>query len=129
MLRIALLVLCCGFFATLSHAQDPAFDEQAVLSWIRQLEDRDASRREEAERSLTSVGPRVLDHLPAITDRTNAEMKERILRIRNALEALQAAELTKASMVTLQGDMTLKEALESIEKTNEQRGHRLPRTV
>lgn len=117
MLRNALLIVCCGLFATSSIAQEEAsINTDAVLSWVRQLEDRQAAKRDEAERELMNAGPQILQHLPAITDRTNAEMKQRLVRIRDVLEAEQAAELTKATYVTLQGDMTLHEALKSIEK-------------
>ena len=115
MLRITLILLCCGFFTTTLLAQPQTdVDKAEVMAWIQQLENRQAARRNDAEKKLTQADPSVLEYLPAITDRTNAELKERLLRIRDVLRKEQAAELTKASRVTLQGEMTLGKALETI---------------
>lgn len=135
MKRIALWLLACGLFATSLPAQETLPSEnsasadtsievnkESVMTWIRQLDSRQVVQRDEAERRLTEAGPPVLEYLPAITNRTNAEMKERLLRIRSALERLQAQELARASRVTLQGKMTLEEALAAI---TEQTGNRI----
>ena len=68
---------------------------------------------------MRESGPQVLEFLPPIDDRTGGELKERLLRIRKHLEKQRVAETSKATRLTLQGEMTLSEALDAIkEQTN-----------
>lgn len=116
MLRIVLLLVSCGFFATPLFAQENLVDEQTAVMLIRQLKSRDAAKRDDAERKLRAAGTQVLDFLPPISDRTSGELKVRLLRIRNHLERQRSAETARATHVTLQGEMTLSEALASIKR-------------
>jgi len=119
MRRTALIVICCCVFTTQLLAQQKTtatLDEAAVRSLIRQLDDRESSKREAAENALRELGPVVLDYLPAVSDRTGGELKGRLLRIREHLEKLRVAETTEATRLTMKGKMKLSEALESVEK-------------
>ncbi len=89
-------------------------DEVAAL--VQQLDDDLLSNRVAAEKELIALGIKVLDHLPEVTNKTSAEVKQRLSRIRSALEKLAAASATTASHVTLQGTMSLAEALSAVQK-------------
>ena len=119
MLRTVMVAVSCGLFATwtsLSTADElPLAEDQAQLL-IRQLEDRDADKRDQAEEALRQAGPIVLDYLPEINDRTSGEMKVRLRRIRTHLNDVQTIELAKGSRLTLEGEMTLSEAITSIQQ-------------
>ena len=91
---------------------------------VKQLNADRASQRDAAEAALVELGPDVLSHLPAITPRTPAEVKERLGRVRTALETALATAATKPSYVTLKGEMSLADALQSLEK---QTGNRVTR--
>lgn len=86
-----------------------------VRSLVRQLASDLASEREAAEQQLIRLGPKVLDLLPTIDDRTPAELRLRLQRISEALQNVAAEAAGKASVVTLSGSMRLSEALPAIE--------------
>lgn len=83
---------------------------------VRQLNANQASQRDAAEAALVELGPDVLGHLPAINANTPAEVKERLGRVRSALETSIATAAAKPTLVTLKGEMSLADALQSIEK-------------
>ncbi len=120
MRRTALVVICCCFFASqLAFSQEETSakpDEAKVRTLIRQLDDRDSSKRDAAETALRELGPVVLDYLPTVNDRTGGELKGRLLRIRDHLEKLRVARTTTATRLTLKGKMKLSEALKAIEE-------------
>lgn len=91
-------------------------DVDQVKRMVRQLEATSAADRDAAEKSLRELGPEVLGHLPAINDRTGGELKQRLLRIREHLEAIQVTKAADATRVTLMGKMTLSEAFAAIEE-------------
>ncbi len=95
-------------------AEKALIDETKRL--VLQLNANQASQRDAAEAALVKLGPDVLSHLPAISPRTPAEVKERLGRVRTALETALAASIAKPSRVTLKGEMSLAEALQSLEK-------------
>jgi len=96
-----------------------------VKSLVRQLDDDKKTRRDEAEKELISLGPRVLDLLPTVTSRTSSEVKDRLGRIRETLEKAAAESATNASLVTLEGAMSLSVALAEMEQQtgNKVAGH------
>jgi hypothetical protein len=103
----------------LGQGQAPAPDEfpLEVLRQVRRLDSRELAVREAAEKTLIEMGSRVLDHLPEVTERTSAEVAQRIARIRQTLQKAVAGEATRASRVTLHGDaMRLSEILAAVEK-------------
>ena len=83
---------------------------------VRQLDSDQQARREAAEKELIALGEEVLPLLPPITRTTPAEVKNRLGRVRKALEDLAIAATTKPKVVTLSGEMLLSEALAEIEK-------------
>jgi len=87
-----------------------------VQRLVRQLNDEQLARREAAEKELTALGPRVLELLPQVTPRTPAEVKDRLGRVRKILETAAVELATRSAVVTLEGEMTLEEALASLEK-------------
>ena len=111
------LVLFGGI--VLGQADAPAPDELPleVRRLVRRLDSRELALREAAEETLIEMGPGVLDHLPEVTDRTSAEVAQRIARIRQTLQKAVAGEATHASRVTLHRDaVPLSELLAAIEK-------------
>lgn len=87
-----------------------------VSRQVRRLADDQIARREAAEKAILELGPAALEHLPPITPRTDAEMKQRLERIRLALEKIDAEAVTQGSTVTLVGPMSLAEALDALEQ-------------
>lgn len=106
--------------ATILVAQPPtASGTDALAGQVRQLmRELDAdqlAQRQAAEAKLIALGPDVLDHLPPITSRTAAEVKERLGRVRKALESAAAETTARPTRVTLRGEMPLERALRELE--------------
>jgi hypothetical protein len=94
----------------------PADDRAAeVRRLMRQLDAAELSTRNGAEEKLIGMGAEILDLLPKEPD-GSAELKQRLTRIREALEKKVAADSANNSTVTLAGAMKLSEALADIEK-------------
>ena len=113
---LSLLLISCGFLA---QAETPAQSEmeQQVARLVRQLDDDQYSRRQSAEETLLKLGPEILKVLPPDSARTSPEAKERLARIRNQLQVVFASRAVEASRVTLQGTMTLGEALQAMQES------------
>ena len=60
-----------------------------VRRLVRQLDADDLTTRDQAERQLVELGAAVLDHLPNVTARTPAEVKERLGRVIRVLERVR----------------------------------------
>ncbi len=69
----------------------------------RELESPEVSKRDAAEKELIELGVRVLDYLEPTTKKTPTDAVERTNRVRQALEKIAVASVTKASLVTLKG--------------------------
>lgn len=93
---------------------EETLDEVAVRTLVRQLESRQAATREAAEQELRSLGPKALNFLPTINDGMSAELKARLQRIRDQLDRMRLEDSTKSSVLTLQGEMSLNDALATI---------------
>ena len=89
---------------------------EKVKNLFKQLDDPSAEKRDAAEKALIELGPSVIPHLPKVTPRTSAEVKDRLLRISKSLDKAAAEEIIKPKMLTLAGDASLKSVLEEIEK-------------
>ncbi len=95
----------------------PANDLKAEVNrLVLQLDDNERSQREAAEKALVELGAEALNLLPPITPRTPAEVKERLGRVRKTLETAVAESIAKPSLVTLEGEMSLAEALKALEQ-------------
>ena len=86
----------------------------AVL--IRQLDDDRMDTRQAAEAALIELGPDILELLPAADVPTTAEVRERLARVRGQLQTQQARRSLDASRVSLDGEMSLAEALRAIQQ-------------
>lgn len=76
---------------------------QDVKRLVRQLDALDVDQRDQAERELMELGTGILSHLPNVTPRMPAEVKERLGRITKVLEERLAKEAANESRVTLSG--------------------------
>ncbi|MEQ1828875.1 MAG: hypothetical protein ABL921_23125, partial [Pirellula sp.] len=91
--------------------------QELELNVAKLAEELDSDRkavRDAAESKLLEHGPAILDLLPAVTATSSDEWRMRIDRIRTSLEQLEMKQLSQASLVTLQGNMTGKEAIMQI---------------
>jgi hypothetical protein len=106
-------------FAGQVESETPAKAEalqRQVLLLVRKLNSDKAEIRVDAEKALMKLGPSILDLLPPIDADTPAQVKARLDVVRKALETSAAESAGKASLITLQGEMKLSEALASITK-------------
>lgn len=87
-----------------------------VRALIKQLDASEQAKREAAEKELIALGQDVLPLLPKPDARTPAEVKNRLRRVYTALLAAAIEASTKPAFVTLNGEMTLSEAMAGIEK-------------
>ena len=87
-----------------------------VARLIRQLDDDRPAIRQAAEASLMQLGPDVLELLPATDAVTSAEVRERLTCIRGHLQHEQARRSVEASLVSLDGEMTVADALRAIQQ-------------
>lgn len=94
----------------------PADLKAEVNRLVLQLDDDERSQREAAEKALVELGSQALSLLPPITPRTPAEVKERLGRVRKTLETAVAESIAKPSLVTLEGEMSLAEAMKALEQ-------------
>jgi len=104
----------------------PAASEELkaeVKQLVRDLDAAELAAREEAEQKLVALGPPALDLLPAPTNRMSAEVKERLGRVRDKLQRLEAEAVVEPTLITFSGqDVPLSKVLAAIE---EQTGNRI----
>ncbi len=93
-----------------------------VRTLVRQLDDDSVQRRAEAEAALLAWGPAVLDLLPPREAIASPEARQRLGRIREALETRRAQQFLAASRVRLEGTLPIAAALRAVEQ---QTGNRL----
>ena len=82
----------------------------------RELESPLIPKRDAAQKELIRLGVRVLDYLESTTEKTPTDTIQRTNLVRAALEKIVVASVTKASLVTLNGQITVGKALEQIRK-------------
>lgn len=112
-LLVFLTVTACGQTDAAAASKKIADEVKALVA---QLDAKELSQREAAEKALVALGPDVLSHLPATNNRTAAELRNRLARVRNVLGKLEAETATKPSLVTLSGEMPASEALAEISR-------------
>jgi hypothetical protein len=107
-----------GQETTGANASTPAAEVSfaEVRRALRNLEADELQTRDAAETRLIEMGAGVIPFLPEVTPRTSGEIKVRLQRIRQALQATVIEEFFAASLVTLQGDFPLDDALTQISK-------------
>ena len=85
--------------------------------WSNNLTPRNWPAREAAEAELLKRGPRLLDLLPPVTDRTSAEVRQRLDRVRQKLQQQAADAVARSSTITLQADpMPLSKVLAALSR-------------
>jgi hypothetical protein len=111
------LLLLGGLVLGQAEAKTP-WDALAVevRKLIRQLDAPKLEQRDAAEAELVKLGPNVLDLLPKDVDPSQAEVAQRVARIRQKLERSVAESAVQASRVTLHGKMPLSKILAAIEQ-------------
>ena len=86
-----------------------------VRRLVRRLDSRELADREAAEKALLEMGPKALDLLPPVDERTPAEVRQRLDRIKIQLQKLQGEAAAADTTVTLSGErMTLEEIFDAI---------------
>lgn len=109
--------------AAASEVAAPAGLAAQVADLVRQLDDRQLSVRDEAERKLLALGSDALPLLPEITERTAAEIATRVARIQQKLLRSRALAAAEPTLVTLRGEnLSLDAAIKELEK---QTGNRI----
>lgn len=86
--------------ATAAEAGDPALAGE-LRNLVEQLEAPQRARRDDAERRLLDLGAAALSDLPVVDDRSSAELRLRLGRVRRHAEALLAEGTRLPRTVTL----------------------------
>lgn len=94
---------------------DSVSSEQ-ILKWLSELDADSLAVRRQASQRLIDLGPGVLRDLPPNRSTDSPERSEALIRIRRDLEVQLAEQMKRPSRVSLNGEMTLWEALQSIEE-------------
>ncbi|MEM7785631.1 MAG: hypothetical protein AAF623_19950, partial [Planctomycetota bacterium] len=126
-LRIPLLIIltaiCLACFSSAGYAQTDEVSDMELIERVEQLQNQlvapQIPKRDEAEKELIDLGVRVLDALAPLTNDSSTDLVARINRVRVALEKEAIAAATAASVVSLQGSLTLDEALESLARQSQ----------
>lgn len=124
----AVLLIAClllGQAEAPPKAESPAAAAEALAAKVRnlvkQLDANQQAQRDAAEKELVALGADVLPLLPTVSNRTPAEVRNRLARVRGALLKLAVEAATKPAAVTLEGEMLASEALNKIaEQTGNQ---------
>ncbi len=111
MSSLLIFSLCC--WSQVAAPQPPATAEQ-VAKLVRQLDDDQWARRQSAEAELIELGPGILEFLPSVEIRMSPELKERLARVRSQLQVEYARQVVEPTRVTLQGTVSLADALQTI---------------
>ncbi len=124
-LVFALCVVLNGSSTSLSRGQESRDEARAgdsvdvelrVQRLIQQLEHSQREQRDAAEQGLIDLGEAALSYLPEVNLNTSAETKERLTRIRSALDQALLANVMQPSHVTLDGKYRLAEILQQIQQ-------------
>ena len=97
-----------------------------VRKLVRELDAPEKARRDAAQQKLLELGVKALDLLPETTDKTPAEVRMRLDKVRSVLERTQAENAVESTTITLAGDdVPLGRVIEEFEK---QTGNKLQDT-
>lgn len=111
----SLLLVGCVLLGQAEAADDDLKLE--VRRLVRQLNAPQLAQREAAEEKLLTLGPAILELLPPLTDRTPAEVKQRVGRVRQKLQRLAAESAVRPSRITLRGEaISLSKVLAALEE-------------
>ena len=90
-----------------------------VRKQLRLLDSASLKERDDAEKALTEMGAGVLPFLPQVDAQTSGEMKIRLERIRQAMTYKATEKFFEASIVSLEGEMSLEGAIAQLEEQSE----------
>jgi len=97
-----------------------------VRKLVRELDAPEKARRDAAQQKLLEMGVKALDLLPETSDKTPAEVRMRLDKVRSVLERTQAENAVESTTITLAGDdVPLSRVLKEFEK---QTGNKLQDT-
>lgn len=85
-----------------------------VRALVKQLDANQQALRDAAEKDLVALGSDVLPLLPVVNNRTPAEVRNRLARVRGALQKIAIEAAIKPATVTLEGEMLMSEAFAKI---------------
>jgi hypothetical protein len=92
---------------------DPGLAER-VAELVRELGSPEARQREDAQRQLLELGPKVLPHLPSLTRQTPAEVRARLEKIYRTLTQAEIEAAVRPSQITLSGPLPLSQVAAAI---------------
>jgi hypothetical protein len=114
---LLLAVVMGGGSACLAQEEPPDADmQEQVAGWVAQLDADSLEKREAAERALAEMGPAILSQLPPIDDAMAPEMRIRLERLREQLEARRVSDLVRPSRIRLTGSYTLREVIDQLQE-------------
>jgi len=99
----SLLLAGCAILGQADAAQNDDL-RLNVRRLVRQLDAMQLAQREAAEQELLKLGPKVLELLPQPGQRTSAEVRQRLGRIRQKLQLVAAESAAQSSLITLSGE-------------------------
>jgi hypothetical protein len=105
MLTTIMLVACC-LSADPTPPASPVNEELKtdIRRLVRKLDADQLAEREAAEQSLLDKGPPALDFLPEVDDKTTAEVRVRLTRVKQKFQQAMAEAAVKPSLITLKDD-------------------------
>lgn len=117
MLNAVVVMMAVALVGQADTAKTDSDLKLEVQRLVRRLDAHELADREAAEKALIEMGPKVLDLLPPLDDRTPAEVKQRLDRVKILLQKVQAKAAAASSMVTLVGErMLLADIFKAIEE-------------
>lgn len=105
-----------------SNSETNAVDEELqreVRALVRDLQSRTLADREAAEKDLIALGTKAIKLLPPDSDQLPAETRQRLSRVRDALERQFAEEAAQPTLVTLMAKKPLLDILKDLEQQTE----------
>jgi len=107
------LLAGCAILAQADAAGDLDLE---VRGLVRRLNAPQLAQREEAERQLLDLGPKVLELLPEPNDRLPVETQQRLARVRQKLQQAATEQTAQGTRITLDAkEMPLPEVLAALE--------------
>ncbi|WP_152049864.1 hypothetical protein [Tautonia marina] len=121
---VAFSLVILGTLTSFGVAQEvSAALRDRVAQLVEQLGEEGTETRDNAEQALTKLGARILPLLPDPAEVDEADLRDRLARIRSALEVASTENVSEASRITIQGDgIRLSEVLRELQR---QSGNRI----
>jgi hypothetical protein len=121
---VAFSLVVLGAFAAQGASQEvSAALRDRVAQLVEQLEEEGAEARDSAEQALTKLGARILPLLPDPAEIEDEDLRDRITRLRSALDESGTENPSEATRITIQGDgIRLSEVLRELQR---QSGNRI----